>query len=1268
MADGSVKIEVGLDVGKAEKKLANLKDKISKAEDQLNKTSGQRDAISEQLDNAAKKAETARQKIAELNEELNKGSDPMAKPQDTKEIQAMIQKRNQLVEELRKIDTTATRALQEDINRAKGEQAGYQSHLEKIEDRAARLGISPDKYAKEVDKIKSTKLQPLEERIAQLSSQLDIMRQASGEAALSSQIRDLDRRIGLERQKAAEATGAPSAEEAQKINAQIVEQQKLIKDAEKEAEKLKTEFEKVDEKVKDGEKDLEEMKSQAGQMVDAIEKARPGEALARGLEQARKSMWKFLKYALGIRSVFFLWKRLRAYISDAIALYAEYDKETKYNLALMQATKKAVQGTFGSSFVQIYTALLPVIQKITNWMLEAANAAARFIAILSGKGSYKRAVVDAEEVAKSLEDSADAADETADGVDDTAESVKQLQRTLAPIDELNIIGNGDDGGLGAGKEKTEKEKAEKVAKTAIDGIKYVEESLETLNDSFLDKFALNFKDVLFNWDDLNPEQIAKKIIAGLGTLLGAALGIALGLGPGGVLMMTLAGLIMGLVIDTLIFDNDGKLSEHEIVSMIIIALGALVGGIIGIMAGGGFKGALIGIWIGAGIGLLIQQLLVKKGVDLSFNSLMKALIPILNAIVGGIAGFLFTANPVGAAVGAVIGATLGAGLTMLIQKFTMNASEKGKVTAQRIAKILTVLVGAYIGFSVGGPVGAIVGLVAASIVVAITSIILDKKNKGEDYKNSEFGREVAALKEDIQKGLETNADIKVHIDSITGEIDESTIADLAVAQNLIDSIFTLDAKSNKTTEEAALLQQQIETLNGLGLEGIQLSFDETTGHVNGTRQEIQGLLDDLMQQYKLEAMKEAYIESFKAQFEATEDVKHATDDAKAASEKYNTAVENLTTAQNDYNQALSDYTQYRDEIMSAGSGGAVSQEAEDAANRLAEAGKALDLAKQGVKDTKEAAEEAKTYLETSLETADLATEKVEAIEKALTDLATATPEKGKEAAEGFGEGMSKHSQKSVDAAKDMAQGALDEITDVLDAHSPSKETEKRGEWAVEGFENGVRNKTPDAVNAVKDMMDQIFREFDTSIEKIKRLMNFSWSLPRPRIPQIGWNIKTVSYGRGQSVSIPQFFVNWYAKGGVFDFPSLIGVGESGKEAVVPLEKNTEWMSTVADGLMDRLKQANFANQLADAFMRTPMPAMAGGGIVPPGAIQGGGGFSTSGIEDAIERGVYNAMVAMGNNRRSGGFEIKINGREFMRAVYDDFKAVENEHGISMIET
>ena len=36
--------------------------------------------------------------------------------------------------------------------------------------------------------------------------------------------------------------------------------------------------------------------------------------------------------------------------------------------------------------------------------------------------------------------------------------------------------------------------------------------------------------------------------------------------------------------------------------------------------------------------------------------------------------------------------------------------------------------------------------------------------------------------------------------------------------------------------------------------------------------------------------------------------------------------------------------------------------------------------------------------------------------------------------------------------------------------------------------------------------------------------------------------------------VPKLSVNWYSSGGIFSSPSVIGVGEAGTEAVVPIDK------------------------------------------------------------------------------------------------------------------
>lgn len=80
-----------------------------------------------------------------------------------------------------------------------------------------------------------------------------------------------------------------------------------------------------------------------------------------------------------------------------------------------------------------------------------------------------------------------------------------------------------------------------------------------------------------------------------------------------------------------------------------------------------------------------------------------------------------------------------------------------------------------------------------------------------------------------------------------------------------------------------------------------------------------------------------------------------------------------------------------------------------------------------------------------------------------------------------------------------------------------------------------------------------------AVKSMKSAMEFTWSLPNLKVP----HVKIQGSFNLDPPTAPKFDVNWYAKGGVFNNPSIIGVGESGKEAVMPLENNTGWIKELA---------------------------------------------------------------------------------------------------------
>ena len=71
------------------------------------------------------------------------------------------------------------------------------------------------------------------------------------------------------------------------------------------------------------------------------------------------------------------------------------------------------------------------------------------------------------------------------------------------------------------------------------------------------------------------------------------------------------------------------------------------------------------------------------------------------------------------------------------------------------------------------------------------------------------------------------------------------------------------------------------------------------------------------------------------------------------------------------------------------------------------------------------------------------------------------------------------------------------------------------------------------------------------------------------ISGINTMIKTINKVPGVNIStVPK--IPKLAKGGIIDSPTIAMVGEAGREAVMPLENNTGWITDLASKVADRM--------------------------------------------------------------------------------------------------
>lgn len=148
---------------------------------------------------------------------------------------------------------------------------------------------------------------------------------------------------------------------------------------------------------------------------------------------------------------------------------------------------------------------------------------------------------------------------------------------------------------------------------------------------------------------------------------------------------------------------------------------------------------------------------------------------------------------------------------------------------------------------------------------------------------------------------------------------------------------------------------------------------------------------------------------------------------------------------------------------------------------------------------------------------------------------------------------------------------IDGVKEGFGIHSPSKVFGEIGTNCV----NSLADRFGEGVVNILQKISDLKARVTEAASALKDSFSFEWRLPHLRLPHLSVEWDPVDNVLAQFFGVnafPRLSVQWFAKGGILDgaqiFGSmgstLLGGGERGREAILPLDTNTGWMDVLAN--------------------------------------------------------------------------------------------------------
>jgi len=106
---------------------------------------------------------------------------------------------------------------------------------------------------------------------------------------------------------------------------------------------------------------------------------------------------------------------------------------------------------------------------------------------------------------------------------------------------------------------------------------------------------------------------------------------------------------------------------------------------------------------------------------------------------------------------------------------------------------------------------------------------------------------------------------------------------------------------------------------------------------------------------------------------------------------------------------------------------------------------------------------------------------------------------------------------------------------------------------IDALKSSVKEKWENIKKSITEPIEKARDAVRSAIEKIKGFFNVTLSFPHIKLPHFRITAGVIPWGIGGKGTPPSIGIDWYDKGGIFDAPTIIGVGEKRPEFVGALD-------------------------------------------------------------------------------------------------------------------